>query len=148
MLYQNALYGLLKPARRASLSSGIANALVGFYGTKSTDIAAALALLFEAAREPSPAADYLLLAAQNAARVFAGEEAIALARRGLAVLAKLPPSLDRSSRELRFQVVLAAALAARKGYSDPDVEQANNRTHALCLEVGDVPEKFSALYHV
>ena len=90
VLYQNALYGSLRPARRASLSGAVASALLQFHGAKSSGIAAELAMLFEAAREPSPAADYLLMATQNAVRVFAGEEAIALARRGLRVLEALP----------------------------------------------------------
>ena len=106
VLYQNALYGSLRPARRASLSGAVANALLQFHGAKSSGIAAELAMLFEAAREPSPAADYLLIATRNAVQVFAGEEAIALARRGLRVLEMLPASRDRARRELRFQILL------------------------------------------
>ena len=67
VLYQNALYASLGPTRRASLSAAVAQALQGFYGEKSGDVAAELALLLEAARDFSRAADYFLVAAQNAA---------------------------------------------------------------------------------
>src|SRR5437764_13924485 len=49
VLYQNTLYASLRPARRASLSAAVAQALLGYYGEKSADVAAELALLFEAA---------------------------------------------------------------------------------------------------
>src|SRR5262249_42592520 len=83
VLYQNALYAALPPTRKAAWSAAAAGALLGFYGEKSAGLAAELAMLFEAAREPERAADHYLVAAGNAARVFAHHEAVALARRGL-----------------------------------------------------------------
>ena len=63
VLYQNALYASLRPTRRASLSAAAAQALLGYYGEKSVDVAAELALLLEAARDFARAADYFLVAA-------------------------------------------------------------------------------------
>src|SRR5256886_14457304 len=76
VLYQNALYASLRPTRRASLSAAVAQALVDYYGEKSTALAAELALLWEAARDFPRAVDCFLLAAQNAVRVFANHEAV------------------------------------------------------------------------
>ena len=47
-------------------------------------MASELALLFEAARDSARAADYFVLAAQNAARVYANQEAVVLLGRALA----------------------------------------------------------------
>ena len=79
VLYQNALYASLRPTRCASLSATVAQAPLGYYGEKSEEVAAELALLLEAARDFSRAADYFLAAARNAARVFANQEAVVLA---------------------------------------------------------------------
>src|SRR5207249_2295221 len=86
VLYQNALYASLRPTRRMSLSAAVAEALLSYYGEKSATVAAELALLLEAARSFARAADYFLLAAQNAVRLFANQEAVVLARRGLEML--------------------------------------------------------------
>jgi hypothetical protein len=98
VLYQNALYASLRPTRRASLSAAVAQALVGYYGEKSTVVAGKLALLWEAAREFARAAACFLQAAQNAARLFADQEAVVLARRGLKLLEALPDSAERAAR--------------------------------------------------
>ena len=90
VLYQNALYASLRPTRRAALSAAVAQALLGYYGEKGAAVAGELALLWEAARDFARAADCFLLAAQNAARLFANQEAVVLARRGLELLEALP----------------------------------------------------------
>src|SRR5262249_38380876 len=86
VLYQNLLYAALQPTRKAAWGAAAARALLGHYGEKSAALAAELALLFEAARDRDRAAEHYLVAAENAARVFAHHEAVALARRGLALL--------------------------------------------------------------
>lgn len=83
VLYQGVLYSTLRPTRRAALSKAVADAFAGCYGDQRDKVAPALASLFEASRDFAQAADYFLLAAQNATRIFANHEAIALARRGL-----------------------------------------------------------------
>jgi predicted ATPase len=146
VLYQNALYGTLRPTRRASLSSAVAQSLVGYFGDKSADVAGELALLFQAGREFARAADYFLLAAQNAARVFANQEAVVLARRGLEQLATLPDTPERARKELALQVALGAPLMATKGFSAPEVEGTYRRAHELCRQVGETPDLFPVLW--
>jgi tetratricopeptide (TPR) repeat protein len=103
VLYQNALYALPTPGRKGSLSTAVAEALLGYYEEQSAAVASALALLFEAGREFARAADFFLVAAQNAARVYANQEAVALSGRALANAEKL-------RGEARQSRVLAAAL--------------------------------------
>src|SRR6185369_481143 len=100
VLYQNALYAALQPTRKAAWSAAAARALLGRCGGKSAGLAAELAMLFEAARDHERAADYYLVAAENSARIFAHQETVSLARRGLAQLQMLPDTPERARREL------------------------------------------------
>jgi predicted ATPase len=131
VLYQNALYASLGPTRRASLSAAVAEALLGYYGEQSGSVAAEFALLLEAARDFSRAADYFLVAAQNAAHVCAHQEAVVLARRGIELLASSPDTPARARKELALQITLGPALFVTKDWSAPDVEAAYARSGCL-----------------
>jgi predicted ATPase len=146
VLYQNALYAYLLPTRRAAWSGVAAQALLDHYGEKAAAAAAELALLFEAAREPARAIEYFLLAARNAVRVFAHQEAAGLARRGLALLKTLPDTPARAHQELTLLLALGVSLVATKGFAAPEVEQTYVRARALCLRAVDTSTLFPVLY--
>jgi predicted ATPase len=146
VLYHNALYASLQPTRKAEWSGATAQALLGHYGEKSAAVAAELALLFEAARQPTRAVEYFLLAARNAVRVFAHQEAAGLARRGLALLEKLPDTPDRADQELTLLLALGVSLVATQGFASPDVEQAYLRARALALRAEAPAALFPVLY--
>jgi len=153
VLYQNALYATLRPTRRAQLSASVADALLGYFGEKSAEVAAELALLLEAARDFARAAGYFLLAAQNTARVFANQEAVALARRGIKILASLPETPERDRQELALQITLGPALFATADWTAAEVEKVYTRADVLCCELGESPDLFPAqwglfLYHI
>src|SRR5262249_5905572 len=61
VLYQNALYALLTPARKGSLSIAVADVLLGYYAEQSKAVASELALLFEAGRDFARAADFFVV---------------------------------------------------------------------------------------
>jgi tetratricopeptide (TPR) repeat protein len=103
VLYQNALYASLTPARKGTLSIAVAEALLGYHVEQGAAVASELALLFEAGRDFARAADSFVAAAQNAARVNANQEAVVLLGRALANAEKLR-GLARQSR------ILTAAL--------------------------------------
>lgn len=146
VLYQNTLYASLRPTRRAALSAAVAQSLLGFYGDKCTSAAAELALLWEAARDFERAADFFLAAAQNAARFFANHEAVALARRGIDLLASLPDTPQRARKELALQITLGPALFSTKDWRAPDVQEAYTRAHVLCRQLGESPDQFPAMW--
>ncbi|MEO6486644.1 MAG: protein kinase, partial [Thermoanaerobaculia bacterium] len=73
VLYQNTLYASLGPSRRAVLSGKIATALLDVSCEKAAPIASQVALLLESAREFSRAADFFLIAAQHARRLYANQ---------------------------------------------------------------------------
>jgi predicted ATPase len=146
VLYQNALYAALLPTRKASWSAAAARALLRHYGQKSTSFAAELAMLFQAGRDPERAAEYYLAAAQNAARIFAHHEAVALAERGIAQLQSLPDTPDRARRELPLQVTLGVQLQVVHGYAAPQAERTYARACSLCEEVQEAPSLFLVLW--
>jgi predicted ATPase len=128
------------------LSAAVAQALVAHYGEKKAIIAAQLALLWEGARDFRRATDSFLLAAQNAVRLFANQEAVGLARRGLALLANLPDSPERARQELALQLALGPPLIATKGCSAPEIERTYARASELCGQVGETAPLYSALW--
>src|SRR5262249_59973409 len=114
-------------------------------GEKRGRGAAALALLLEAARDFSRAADHFLVAAQNAGHICANQEAAALARRGLDLLASLPDTPERDHKELALQLTLGPAYIASRGYAAPEVGPVYQRARALCERVGKPPQLFALM---
>jgi tetratricopeptide (TPR) repeat protein len=148
MLYQNALYASLGPTRRAELSRSVADALLARHGSVGT-VASELAKLFEAARDLPRAAGYYVLAAQGAARIFAYQEVITLARRGLKLLETLPDTPERRRQELDVLTVLGPAMSVIKGYAVPEVVQIYTRARELCRQSGEeTPQLFPVLYNL
>ncbi|HEY3129894.1 MAG TPA: protein kinase, partial [Acidobacteriota bacterium] len=145
VLYQNALYGSLAPTRKASLSAAVAQALLDHYGEQNGTIAAELAFLLETARDFSRASQYFQLAAQNAARVSACQEAIVLARRGLELLRSVSPSPERDSQELMLLMTLSGPLMTTKGYGSTEVEEIYRRAQDLCQQMADKRQVFFVL---
>ncbi len=137
VLYQNALYASLTPTHRVSLSAALARALEAFHGDKCSAIASQLGFLYETGRDPGRASDYFLLAAQNAAALFANPEAIALAQRGLLLLTRIPETAERVRKELDLQVTLAFAFLCNRGYAAPETGAHMARARELCRALGD-----------
>jgi predicted ATPase len=145
-LYQNALHAALQPTRKAAWSAAAAQALLRHYGEKCRDRAADLAVLFEVARDPAQAADHYLIAAENAARLFAHHEAVTLARRGLAQLQKLPNTPEHARRELALQLTLGIQLQVGHSFAAPEAERIFARAQELHDQVGEAPQLFPVLW--
>src|SRR5262249_51633157 len=120
--------------------------LLDHYADKSGERAADLAVLFEVARDPQRAADFYRVAAENAVRIFAHHEALALARRGIALLQTLPDTPDRARRELPLQMTLGVQLQVAHGYAAPEAERTYERARALCEQVHEDPALFLVLW--
>jgi serine/threonine protein kinase/predicted ATPase len=146
VLYQNALHAALQPTRRAALSAAVAEALLRHHGGQNPAVAGDLALLFEAARDHGRAVEFSLLAARNAVRVGAHPEAVALARRGLEALRKLPDSPARARQEIPLLLALGVSLVATRGFAAPEVEETYQRARALCQGPDDLATLFPILY--
>jgi DNA-binding winged helix-turn-helix (wHTH) protein/tetratricopeptide (TPR) repeat protein len=146
VLYQDALDTALAPTRRVALSGALARGLESLYGNKASSIASQLGFLYEATRDPDRSSSYFLLAAQNAARIFANREAIGLARRGLALLAKIPETPERTRKELDLQVTLAFSFLWTQGYASPETGTNMARARDLCEALGDAVSMFPVIW--
>ena len=146
VLYQNALYATLSPTRRTTLSAATANAILRLHPGSHVSVAHEVALLFESARDFSRAAEFFKVAADRAAGVFANQEAAALARKGLEMVAKLQSSAEKTQKELDLRITLGPALVSTKGFANPEVEKNYTRAQHLCKEQEKSPHLFPALW--
>jgi predicted ATPase len=145
VLYQNALYGALRITRKASLSREVAQTLEGFYGEQRTSVANQLAALYEAGRESARAAEYYRLAAEHATQVFAYQEAVVLARRGLELLQSEPDTTARTRQELALQITLSVPLGACRGLASQESREPYTRARELAQQLGDPPELWTIM---
>jgi adenylate cyclase len=140
------LYGSLTPARKAALSRLVGKALEQFYQGKTAEIAPALGVLYEGAREFSLAADYFHAASKKAARVFACEEAVVVGRRALDNLRALPETPGRDRRELAILMTMSVPASASRGFSSPEVQRVYDRASELCLAFNETDQLVRVLY--
>ncbi|UCF35987.1 MAG: protein kinase [Acidobacteriota bacterium] len=145
-LYQNALYSSLMATRKARLSRQVGQALERVHGEKTPGVAHELAELYEVGRDFAKAAEYYLMAAGQASRVFADRETATLAAQGLKSVEKLAPSPDRAQLELDLQLTLGVALRVSKGFGHPDTGKVYARARQLCEEIGEAPQFFAVLF--
>jgi predicted ATPase len=146
LLYQNAFYAALQPTRRVALSAAVADALLSHHRGQGSAVAAELALLFESARDFGRAADHFLLAARNAAEVYAHQEAVELARRGLELLRRTPDTPERDRRELHLQVALGMQLQVTQGFAAAAAEPTYTRALELCHRLQENGPLFAVLW--
>ncbi len=145
VLYQNALYASLRATRKATLSREVAQTMEGFYGEQRANVANELAALYEAGREYARAAEYYRLAAEHATRVFAWQEAVALAQRGLGLLKSEPDTIERTRQELALQTTLSVPLGACRGLASQESRELFTRARELAQRLGDPPELWTIL---
>jgi predicted ATPase len=145
-LYQQVLYEQLGTGRRVQFHRRIGARLEAGYGAQAGEIAAQLAVHFERAGDIQRAVHYWQQTGDNAARRHAYPEALAALRKGLALLATLPESPERSRHEIILQLALGQLLMAAKGMASPEAGEVYSRAHALCHQVGGTPQLVRALW--
>jgi tetratricopeptide (TPR) repeat protein len=145
-VYRHVLYERISRLRRADLHRRIGRRGEELYGERTAEIAAEMAMHFEQAADHERAALYLQQAAANAMRRSAYREAIALARRGLELLATLPDTDERARRELWMQITLGVPLIATEGYAAPDVGSVYVKARELCERLHTTPEISQVLW--
>jgi predicted ATPase len=145
-LYRQVLYEGLGTARRQQLHRRIGLRLEAGYGGQAWGIAAQLAVHFERGGEILWAVTYWQQAGENAARRNAYAEAIAALRTGLALLALLPESAERTQHELTLQLILGELLMVTKGMASLEAGEAYSRAYTLGQQVGETRSLFWALW--
>ena len=79
-------------------------------------------------------------AGERATQRSANEEAIGHLRRALDLVATLPETRERHQVELRLQMAIGAPLAAARGWSHSENEQAYTRARELTSQIGESTE--------
>ena len=67
-------------------------------------------------------------------------------KKGLALLATLPESPERTQQELALQLALGELLRATKGVGSPDVGEVYTRAYTLCQQTGETPQLARVLW--
>jgi len=145
-LYQNAFLAGLRPVRRKKLTSATARVLEDLYGDRRGEVAGLLASLHDTCGEFGRATEYYLVAAQNAASLFAHKEASQMARRGLEMLRGLPRSPERDKQELVLQLTLGRSVSVTSGYTDPEAAACFTRAQELAPLLGEEAQFFPAIW--
>jgi predicted ATPase len=145
-LYQNLLYERVSPSRRVQLHRRIGERGEEVYAGRVRQIATELAWHFERGRDYKRSAKYHQQAADKAIRRFAYREAVALARRGLEVLQRLPDTGERAAQELSLHLTLGVPLIATEGYAAPIVGSVYLKARELCQQLGETPDVSEVLW--
>jgi predicted ATPase len=146
VLYQQVLYEQVGTGRRAQLHRRIGARLEASAGARAGDLAAQLAVHFERGGEVQRAVSYWQQVGDHAARRHAHPEAIAALRQGLALLATVPDSPERTRHELTLQLSLGELLMAAKGMASPEAGDVYTQAHALCDQVEETTQRFRVLW--
>jgi tetratricopeptide (TPR) repeat protein len=132
-LVQDAAYSTLLRSRRQQLHARIAGTLEDRFPMIIAGQPALLAHHCEQAGLGEKAIDYLLSAARQAWGRSMLAEAVALLRRGLALVPGLPDSDWRREREFDLQIALAQVLISTQGWTAREVGEASARARELSV---------------
>ena len=145
-LTQDVAYGTILHEQCTTLHERTAEAMEALYMDRLDDYCTELAHHYKQSGNTEKAVHYLHLAGQQAMQRAAHEEAVSHLTAGLNLLPALPDARQRVQQELLFQTTLGPALVAANGYAAPETGAAYSRARALCEQVGDTEQLFSALW--
>jgi len=137
------VYAQVSATRRRLLHRRIAQALETVHSATLDQMSGQLAAHYEKAGVWAQALAYYQQAAQQSLRTYANHEAIAHFERGLALLANLPDTADRSSQELAFLLGLGPVLVITKGYGFAQVHEVYTRVQIVTQQLGEPPNPAS-----
>jgi DNA-binding SARP family transcriptional activator len=138
-LFRQYLYGQLDELERAHLheaTGAVLEAMFAAGDVSDTRLASQLAWQFEQAGSVAKAVHYRRQAGDEAMHLSACEEAIANYMRGLALLAALPESRERTKQELALQRAVSIPLFMTRGWGGSETAAALTRADALARTLG------------
>jgi DNA-binding winged helix-turn-helix (wHTH) protein/predicted ATPase len=144
-LYHEVVYARVSVSRRVRWHRQIGLRLEAGYGPPARERAAELAEHFVRGRDPRRAVQYLHYAGEQAAQRSAHQAALVHLTKGLEVLTTLPDTPERLAYEVALHLALGGVLIATRGFTSPEVEQTYARARRLCQQLGETPQRFSAL---
>jgi predicted ATPase len=144
-LVQDAAYATLLRSRRQQLHAHVAATLEDRFPDIVVAQPALLARHCEEGGLTEKAVDYWLAVGRQAWGRSMLTEAVALFRRGLALIAALADSDWRREREFDLQIALGQALCAFQGWGAPEAGEAYARAQQLAVAVNRLRDLLLAL---
>ena len=147
-LYQQVLYEQVGPTRRRHLHQRIGARLEAGYGAQAGEIAAQLAVHFERGGEVQRAVHYLAAGGQTMppGAMPIMKRSTALHQRAARCSRRCRTAPRGPSTNSRCCSPWEQLLMAVKGMRAPEVGDVYTRAQALCHQVGEVPQRFQALW--
>jgi class 3 adenylate cyclase/predicted ATPase len=145
-LVQDAAYSTLLRSRRQQLHARIAATLEGHFAEIVASQPALLARHCEEAGRAEKAVEHWLAAGRQAWARSAAAEAVALLRRGLALVPALPDGDRRQEIEFDLQIGLGQALIMNRGWGLREVGDAYARARELASTLNRQPALLFALW--
>jgi class 3 adenylate cyclase/tetratricopeptide (TPR) repeat protein len=145
-LVQDAAYSTLLRSRRQELHARIAATLEDQFPEIVAAQPALLAHHYEEAGLTEKAVAYWLVAGRQAWARSAVAEAVALLRRGLALVPALPDTDRRRETELDLRIALGQALVVNLSWGTPEVAEVYSPTRELALTLNRSRALVSALW--
>jgi len=145
-LVQDTAYQSLLKSRRQQLHQQVAQVLTEQFSEIIATQPELVAHHYTEAGLMAQAIPYWQQAGQRASQRAANAEAVSHLTIALGLLKTLPDTPARTQQELNLQLALGALLAATKGIAAPEVEHAYRHAQALCEQIGDQEQVFTALF--
>ena len=142
---RDVAYGETSAPQRRLLHRRVAEALVLAHEKDLDPVSAEIAAHYESAGLLEQAIPHYSRAAVVAQSVYAHDDAIALAGRGLTLLRQLPASARRDGYELDLQLVLAPSYRVTRGWAAPELGHVLDRALALCDSAGTPAQRAQTL---
>ena len=146
-MYQEGLGSRVSEARRVEWQGRIGAREEQAYGVDARDIAAQLAVRFEAARQYDRSVKYFELAARNALSSNAYIEADRLYGKAIDML-PLARLDDPTKVELRMLLPRSVAVIATHGYATDEIDKIHQRALTLARDRGDTPAVVRVLHSI
>jgi predicted ATPase len=139
-LIQETAYQSLLRSVRQQFHARIAQVLEEQFPERALSEPEVVARHYEEAGLAAPAIAHYQRAGESARQQTANEEAIGHLRRGLDLVATLPPCRERDQQELSLQMAIGAPLSAARGSAHRECEATFERARALAHQIGEAPE--------
>jgi class 3 adenylate cyclase/predicted ATPase/ABC-type transport system involved in cytochrome c biogenesis ATPase subunit len=145
-LVQDAARVSLVRSRRQQLHGQIARVLEERFPDIVATVPELLAQHFTEASLIAQALPFWRRAGQRAIERSADQEAIGHLTKGLELVNSLPDASQRSSQELELQLLVGPVFLNVKGVASQEVGRTYVRAWELSQQIGEAPQKFSALW--
>jgi class 3 adenylate cyclase/predicted ATPase len=145
-LVQDAAYASLLKSRRRQFHARIAKELETRFPDKVVSEPEVLAHHCTQAGLEEEAIRYWGRAGERAAERSANHEAIAHFSKGIGLLHGLPEGKERDRRELELLIALGPQLMMTRGLVSKEVESTYNRARDLSRKIGNISQRFTALW--